>query len=128
MAERKHEGTTSELNARNREAGAYLRRLRERKGIVSGAEMNRLLGRKPEDYRWILQVEQGRRPLPSSQIPGWARVLGVDEADLTRSLFRLYEPLKFALLYGHQQTPPAGEPHERKTKWKLKWKPKAGVR
>jgi len=120
MADRKNEGNTQQLKERRREAGRWLRALREQKGISSGAEMNRRLGGAPENFRWVLAIEGGQRALPTAQIEGWARVLGMPASDLARSLLRIYEPLKFAALYGRQEQ---AEPRSKVNKWIKKSKP-----
>lgn len=89
-----------EVSRSRKAAGAYLRSLREAKGLSQRALSNAL---KMEYYTFIAQIEAGRGRLPPTQMRDWARVLGVDAREFAIEMMRHYDPRSFELLFpmGH---------------------------
>jgi transcriptional regulator with XRE-family HTH domain len=86
---------SSSLQGR-REAGAWLKGLREDAGLTQVA-LARRLGFKY--YAFISQVETGFSRVPTEKLEVWARTLDVEPADFTRRLILFYEPELHRLLY-----------------------------
>ncbi|MGQ0685640.1 helix-turn-helix domain-containing protein [Bradyrhizobium sp.] len=83
-----------------KEAGAWLRQLRQTAGLTQ-LELAELLGIKY--YAFISQVETGFCRLPTSKLEAWAHALQVDPSAFTKRLLSLYEPELHRLLYIESQ-------------------------
>jgi transcriptional regulator with XRE-family HTH domain len=81
---------------RRREAGAWLRELREAAGLTQ-LELARRLGMKY--YAFVSQVETGFSRLPTAKLEAWALALGVDPSAFAKRLIFFYEPELHRLLY-----------------------------
>jgi transcriptional regulator with XRE-family HTH domain len=68
---------------RRRDAGNWLRALRERRGL-SQRELARRVG--ISYYTLIAQLEHGRGRIPSSQYLVWAQALGIEPDEFIRGL------------------------------------------
>ena len=79
-----------------REAGAWLKELRNRAGL-SQIELAEILGLKY--YTFISQVENGFGRVPNDSMEAWARALNVAPAEFARHLLAFYEPELHKLLF-----------------------------
>ena len=74
-----------------REAGQWLKRLREAKG-VSQRDLAETVG--IEYYTFISQVESGRGRIPPDRFRDWAKALGVPAREFVTKLMRYYDPVR----------------------------------
>jgi transcriptional regulator with XRE-family HTH domain len=81
---------------RRRQAGAWLRQLRETAGLTQ-VELARRLGFKY--YAFISQVETGISRVPTDKLEAWAQALDADPSEFTKRLISFYEPELHRLLY-----------------------------
>ena len=72
---------------RRRDAGNWLRALRERRGL-SQRELAKRVGIRY--YTLIAQLEQGRGRVPSSKYLVWAQALGIEPDEFIRGLTSLF--------------------------------------
>jgi transcriptional regulator with XRE-family HTH domain len=79
-----------------REAGAWLRELREKKGL-SQRELATLVG--AEYYTFISQLETGRGRLPPDRYRDWARALGINPKPFVKRLMRYCDPVTHEILF-----------------------------
>ena len=79
-----------------REAGAWLRELREKKGL-SQRELATLVG--AEYYTFISQLETGRGRIPPDRYKDWAAALNVPPRDFVRELLQFYDPITYDILF-----------------------------
>jgi transcriptional regulator with XRE-family HTH domain len=86
---------SSSLQGR-RQAGAWLKELREDAGLTQMA-LARRLGFKY--YAFVSQVETGFSRVPTEKLEAWANTLDVDPAEFTKRLILFYEPELHRLLY-----------------------------
>lgn len=82
--------------ALRREAGLWLRELREKKGL-SQRELATLVG--AEYYTFISQLETGRGRLPPDRYRDWARALGISAKPFVKRLLRYYDPVTHEILF-----------------------------
>lgn len=87
----------SETAALRREAGAWLRRLREKRGLSQRALAEHL---GIEYYTFVSQIEAGRGRLPAERYGDWAVALGVDPKQFVKMMLKYYEPATFKILFG----------------------------
>jgi hypothetical protein len=80
-----------------REAGRWLKELREGRGL-SQRNLADLVG--AEYYTFISQLETGRGRIPPDRYGLWAEALGVDARVFVRTLMRYYDPVTHAILFG----------------------------
>ena len=88
--------------AARRAAGAWLRDLREARGL-SQRQLANLLG--IEFYSFIAQIEAGRGRIPPERYEAWALALGADPRDFVRDVLRHYEPMTWRILFGQRSEP-----------------------
>ena len=86
---------SSSLQGR-RQAGAWLKELREEAGLTQMA-LARRLGFKY--YAFVSQVETGFSRVPTEKLEDWANTLDVHPAVFTKQLILFYEPELHRLLY-----------------------------
>jgi len=79
-----------------REAGSWLRELREAKGL-SQRKLADLVG--AEYYTFISQLELGRGRIPPDRYLLWAKALGVEPRLFVRTLMRYYDPVTHTVLF-----------------------------
>ena len=87
---------TSSLKLARRQAGSWLKELREG-AVLTQMELATRLGFKY--YAFVSQVETGFTRLPTEKIEGWARAVGVEPAWFARRLLSYYEPELHRVLY-----------------------------
>lgn len=87
----------SSQKERRRDAGAWLRNLREQAGLTQ-MEVATRLGFKY--YAFVSQVETGFSRLPTGKIEPWAQAMGVEPRQFARRLISYYEPELHRVLYG----------------------------
>ena len=86
-----------ELNQLRREAGEWLKTLREARGL-SQNEMRRLVA-PDRPTTFISLVENGHLCLTSDNFEKWAEVLKIEPQELARNLFRYYNPLVYQAIF-----------------------------
>lgn len=79
-----------------KQAGTWLKQLRAAAGL-SQVELAAGLGLKY--YTFISQVENGFGRVPTDQMEGWARALGVAPSEFARRLLAFYDPELHRLLF-----------------------------
>ena len=80
-----------------REAGLWLKELRERRGL----SQRQLAGQLGNDYyTFISQLETGRGRIPPARYRQWAEVLGVEPAEFVKTLMQYYDPVTYGILFG----------------------------
>ncbi len=80
-----------------REAGVWLKELRERRGM-SQRQLASKLG--AEYYTFISQLETGRGRIPPDRYREWANALGVEPAEFVKTLMQYYDPVTYGILFG----------------------------
>jgi transcriptional regulator with XRE-family HTH domain len=95
--ETKYGISKSELTARRKELGVWLKELREKAGLSQTALASRV---KADYYSFVSQVETGLTPLPPSKIEAWADALQVDHRTFAISVLRAANPVLYRMLYG----------------------------
>jgi transcriptional regulator with XRE-family HTH domain len=91
------QGHASEAASLRREAGRWLKELREAKGL-SQRELARSVC--VEYYTFISQIESGRGRIPPERYEIWANALGVDVRYFVRTLMSYYDPITYRILFG----------------------------
>jgi transcriptional regulator with XRE-family HTH domain len=79
-----------------RQAGSWLRGLRNRAGL-SQLELSERLGLKY--YTFVSQVENGFGRVPTEAMEAWGRALGVEPSPFARQLLAYYDPELHRLLF-----------------------------
>jgi transcriptional regulator with XRE-family HTH domain len=90
------QGHASEAAQLRREAGRWLKGLREAKGL-SQRELARRLA--IEYYTFISQIESGRGRIPPERYETWAAALDVDLRYFVRTLMSYYDPVTYRILF-----------------------------
>jgi transcriptional regulator with XRE-family HTH domain len=88
--------TDEDVAELRREAGQWLKRLREAKG-VSQRDLAETVG--IEYYTFISQVESGRGRIPPDRFRDWAKALGVPAREFVTKLMRYYDPVTYRILF-----------------------------
>ena len=92
--------SSSEVMELRREAGLWLRGLREARGL-SQRGLAELVG--AEYYTFISQLESGRGRIPPDRYLAWAETLGVEPRQFVRALLRYYDPVTHKILFGDDE-------------------------
>src|SRR5271167_423543 len=79
-----------------REAGQWLKRLREAQGL-SQRDLADAVG--VEYYTFISQVESGRGRIPPDRYRAWAKALRVPAREFVIKLMRYYDPVTYRILF-----------------------------
>lgn len=79
-----------------KQAGRWLAARREDAGLTQ-AEVAEKVGLRY--YTFISQVEGGHGRAPAEHFEAWAKALGVDSFEFTKTLISFYEPEVFRLLF-----------------------------
>jgi transcriptional regulator with XRE-family HTH domain len=99
--------SSAEVVELRREAGRWLKDLREKAGL-SQREMADRVG--AEYYTFISQIEAGRGRIPPDRYAAWADALSIDPRIFVRTLLRYYDPVTYKILF--QDEGHSGEPGE----------------
>lgn len=92
-----------DVSTLRKEGGAYLRQLRERRGL-SQRELAKLVG--VQYYTFISQLETGRGRIPPDSYRTWARALKVNCRSFVRGLLSFYDPVTHEILFGDVKPQP----------------------
>ena len=87
---------SSSLKEQRKQAGAWLRGLREEAGLTQ-IELAGRMGFKY--YAFISQVETGFSRVPTDKMELWANSLGVEPREFVQRLLSFYEPDLHRVLY-----------------------------
>lgn len=87
-----------------REAGRYLRDLRERQGLSQRQLADRV---GTEYYTFVSQLETGRGRIPPDKYQTWAEALDVPAREFVYHLLRYYDPVTFGLLFPNDTGAPS---------------------
>ena len=80
--------------------GVWLRSLRDRAEITA-RELAEQVG--APSVVWLLEVEAGLRPVPSSMYKGYAKHLGVVVSDFAANCLRHYDRKAYDALFGSEE-------------------------
>lgn len=101
------EPTPEEVQVLRKQAGRYLRNLREQAGLTQ-RELAAAVGF--EYYTFISQLEGGRGRLPSGQYIAFSKALNVPLDEFVRVLVRYYDPITYYAMTAPQTlTQPSAE-------------------
>ena len=101
MIESHHKSRPEESREHRLILGAWLRDLREARGL-SQRELSEVLGL--DYYTFISQLENGRGKIPSSRYRDWANALGQDPRMFVRKLLMHYDPVSYDILFADKAT------------------------
>ena len=85
------------MTERRREAGVWLRQLREARGFTQRQLAERV---GIEYYTFVSQIEAGRGRIPADRYQKWADALQIDPKIFVRNLLHFYEPATYEILFG----------------------------
>ncbi len=97
-AQRRADPNVQELR---KAAGAWLRTLRERKGL-SQRDLAGQVG--AEYYTFISQLETGRGRIPPDRYQSWAKALDIDPRSFVKTLLSYYDPVTYRVLFEDEET------------------------
>ncbi|MDR3474509.1 MAG: helix-turn-helix transcriptional regulator [Devosia sp.] len=80
-----------------KEAGAYLKRLREDASLTQ-AELAKAVGL--EYYTFVSQVENGKTRIPPEKYAAWSKAVGTTPHQFAKRLLRFYDPYTWDALFG----------------------------
>lgn len=83
---------------RRKQAGAYVRGLREHRGMTQ-VDLASALGY--QYFTFISNIENGRSRIPPEDQRRWAETLGVPVKEFVKNLLRYYDPHVYAGLFGN---------------------------
>ncbi|WP_298885777.1 helix-turn-helix transcriptional regulator [uncultured Bradyrhizobium sp.] len=89
--------SSPEVAELRREAGLYLKDLREKRGLSQRQMAEKVGG---NYYTFISQLESGRGRIPPDRYLIWADVLGVEPEVFVKNLLRYYDPVTYSILFG----------------------------
>jgi len=85
------------MENRRKRAGAWLRELREKRGL-SERELARRVG--AEFYTFISQIEHGWGRIPPDRYLAWATALQIEPQEFVRGLMQLDDPMAYDVIFG----------------------------
>jgi len=97
-------GSAKPTQSRRKRAGAWLRELREKRGL-SQRELARRVG--AEFYTFISQIEHGRGRIPPDRYLAWATALQIEPREFVRELMWYDDPMAYDVIFGEVSPPPA---------------------
>lgn len=97
MSHTVYKKASPEAKRLRKEAGVYVKRLRE-KSEMSQLDLANKLGL--EYYTFISQVENGVTRVPPEALRDWAKALDVEVDVFAKNLLRFYDPFTFDALFG----------------------------
>lgn len=86
-----------EAAALRREAGQWLKERREAAGL-SQRDLSKKVG--IEYYTFISQIEAGRGRVPAERYEAYAKALGINTRDFTKTMLRYNDTVVYNLLFG----------------------------
>jgi transcriptional regulator with XRE-family HTH domain len=89
--------SSSEVVELRKEAGLWLKELREKRGLSQRQMAEKVGG---NYYTFISQLESGRGRIPPDRYLVWAEVLDVEPKFFVRNLLRSYDPVTYSILFG----------------------------
>jgi transcriptional regulator with XRE-family HTH domain len=92
--------SSSDVVELRREAGRWLKGLREQRGL-SQRKMAERVG--AEYYTFISQIEAGRGRIPPDRYHSWAEALVIEPKLFVRTLLRYYDPITYKILFQDQE-------------------------
>jgi transcriptional regulator with XRE-family HTH domain len=92
----------AEMAERRREAGAWLRNLRETKGFTQRQLAERV---GIEYYTFVSQIEAGRGRIPADRYQKWADALEMEPKIFVKKMLFFYEPVTHQILFGEYSEP-----------------------
>lgn len=90
--------TSSETIELRKEGGAWLKSLREARGL-SQRKLADLIG--TDYYTFISQLETGRGRIPPDRYAAWAKALELDPKEFVKNLMKFYDPITYNILFGN---------------------------
>lgn len=99
------QGGGAEAKSLRKDAGAWLRSLREAQGLSQRELAQRV---DVEYYTFISQIESGRGRIPPDRYVLWAKALDMNVSGFVKTLMRYYDPITFSLLFDEDGTPRTG--------------------
>jgi len=87
----------AEMAERRREAGLWLRQLREDRGFTQRQLAERV---GIDYYTFVSQIEAGRGRIPADRYQKWADALEIEPRLFVKNLLRFYEPATYRILFG----------------------------
>ena len=99
------QGAGPEVQALRKQAGRWLRQLREARGLT---QRELAAAVEVEYYTFISQIESGRGRIPPDRYELWAKALGVDVREFVKRLTRYYDPITYRLLFGADEVSETG--------------------
>jgi transcriptional regulator with XRE-family HTH domain len=93
--------TEEDVSELRREAGSWLKRLREAQGL-SQRDLADKVGL--EYYTFVSQVESGKGRIPPDRYRAWASALGVPAREFVIRLMRNYDPVTYRILFGDAES------------------------
>jgi len=100
--------TAEGIHELRREAGRWLRGLREAKGL-SQRDLAQMTG--TEYYTFVSQLETGRGRIPPENYLQWAKALGVEPKVFVKTLMQYYDPVTYDILFPAQARLNSNEIH-----------------
>jgi transcriptional regulator with XRE-family HTH domain len=89
----------AEMAERRREAGAWLRKLRDARGFTQRQLAERV---GLEYYTFVSQIEAGRGRIPADRYLKWADALEIDPKIFVKNILHFYEPTTYQILFGDE--------------------------
>ncbi len=96
--------SSDEVAELRREAGRWLKELREKQGLSQRAMAERVGA---DYYTFISQIEAGRGRIPPDRYVAWAEALRIQPKILVRTLLRYYDPVTYRILFESDDLDPA---------------------
>lgn len=96
-AQRRSDPDVQELR---KAAGAWLRSLRERRGL-SQRDLANQVG--ADYYTFISQLETGRGRVPPDRYQSWAKALGENPRSFVKTLLSYYDPMTYRVLFEDEE-------------------------
>jgi transcriptional regulator with XRE-family HTH domain len=106
--------SVDDIHELRRDAGRWLRGLREAKGL-SQRDLAQRTG--TEYYTFVSQLETGRGRIPQESYLAWAEALGVEPKVFVRTLMQYYDPVTHDILFPERAKLTGSEIYH--TEWKL---------
>jgi len=103
MSYRTRTQSTRRSHKLRKEAGQWLRELRECRGL-SQRGLAEIVGAR--NYTFISQLENGRGRIPPGRYLLWAGALGVEPREFVRGLLYYYDPVTYHIVFAVNRLEP----------------------